>query len=98
MGMPDIKSSDTKRNQAVTDAIQSVALEEAAIAHILNAEGEKLQKAIHCEETDVCMLLEVNRSVESMVKNLIELEKTLINKLETLKDFSESKHPCDNQG
>ena len=33
-------------NQAITDLIQSVALEETALSHILNAEGEKIQKMV----------------------------------------------------
>ena len=40
MGMPVISSSNITRSQAITDIIQSVALEEAALSHILNAEGE----------------------------------------------------------
>ena len=46
MGMPEIRSSNVTRSQAITDILQSIALEEAALAHILNAEGEKLQCAI----------------------------------------------------
>ena len=44
MGMPVITASATTRDQAITDLIQSVALEETALSHILNAEGEKIQK------------------------------------------------------
>lgn len=40
MGMPVITASATTRDQAITDLIQSVALEETALSHILNAEGE----------------------------------------------------------
>ena len=43
MGMPVITPSATTRAQAVTDIIESVALEEAALSHILNAEGEKIR-------------------------------------------------------
>ena len=38
MGMPEIRSSNVTRSQAITDILQSIALEEAALAHILNAE------------------------------------------------------------
>ena len=34
------------RSQAVSDLLESVALQQAALAHILNAEGEKLQKVL----------------------------------------------------
>ena len=46
MGMPVITASSTTRDQAITDLIQSVALEETALSHILNAEGEKIQKMV----------------------------------------------------
>lgn len=46
MGMPVITHSTTDRRQAITDMIESVALQQTALAHILNAEGEKLQRAI----------------------------------------------------
>ena len=46
MGMPVISPSQTTRCQAITDIIESVALEQAAISHILNAEGEKLHESV----------------------------------------------------
>lgn len=46
MGLPIIQPSGTTRPQAITDIVASVALEQTALAHILNAEGEKLQKAL----------------------------------------------------
>ncbi len=44
MGMPVITASTTTREQTITDLIQSVSLEETALSHILNAEGEKSRK------------------------------------------------------
>ncbi|MEM1484261.1 thioester domain-containing protein [Oscillospiraceae bacterium PP1C4] len=46
MGMPIIKPSSTNREQSITDIIESVALEQTALSHILNAEGEKIQKSL----------------------------------------------------
>lgn len=46
MGMPVIVSSNIPRAQAITDIIESVALEQTALSHILNAEGKKIQKAL----------------------------------------------------
>lgn len=46
MGMPVITPSTTTRTQAITDIIESVALQETALSHILNAEGEKIQKMV----------------------------------------------------
>ncbi|MEG0318828.1 MAG: hypothetical protein RR627_02895, partial [Niameybacter sp.] len=46
MGMPVIKPSNITREQSVGDLIESIALEENSIAHILNAESEKINAII----------------------------------------------------
>lgn len=97
--MPEIKPSKTKRCQAITDIIESVALEQAALAHILNAEGLKIQNIIKTEfpegngqvgredNTDMIdKVLEVNKSVKSMVSNITRLEMILQSKLELFED------------
>ncbi len=86
MGMPVIETSGATRCEAITDIIASVALVEAALAHILNAEGEKIQRVV--ADTDVTseQLLEFNNSVLSMVGTVGELEKVLIAKLELFGD------------
>ena len=38
-----------RQEQAITDLIESVALQEAALSHILNAEGEKIQAVVAME-------------------------------------------------
>ena len=81
MGMPVITASATTRDQAITDLIQSVALEETALSHILNAEGEKLQKILSLN-VDQETILAANRSVESMVDAAAQLETILRSKLE----------------
>ena len=61
----------------------SIALEEAALAHIMNAEGEKIQAAI-ANTSDVDKMLAVNASVADMLKNVNQLEQTLLAKLQLL--------------
>lgn len=81
MGMPVITPSNTTRTQAITDIIQSVALEETALSHILNAEGEKIQKMVAMEDVTPEVLLATNKSVESMVNAVSRLEMILHSKL-----------------
>ncbi|MGL4791210.1 MAG: hypothetical protein ACRCW1_07350 [Anaerotignaceae bacterium] len=81
MGMPVITPSTTTRNQAITDIIESVALEQTALSHILNAEGEKIQKVVALETATTADLLAVNKSVESMVNTVARLEMILQSKL-----------------
>lgn len=86
MGMPVITPSTTTRNQAITDIIQSVALEETALSHILNAEGEKIQKMVAMKDVSAEVLLATNKSVESMVNAVSRLEMILHSKLALFQD------------
>lgn len=86
MGMPIIIQSTATFDQAVTDIIESVALEQAALSHILNAEGEKLQKVI-AMSADAHDLLCVNKSVARMVSTITRLEVVLEAKLELFSDY-----------
>lgn len=86
MGMPVIQPSNTTRTQAITDMIQSVALEETALSHILNAEGEKIQKMVAMEDVTPEVLLATNKSVESMVNAVSRLEMILHSKLSIFQD------------
>lgn len=81
MGMPVITPSTTTRSQAITDIIESVALQETALSHILNAEGEKIQKVVAMPDATPEVLLAVNKSVESMVGAVSRLEMILQSKL-----------------
>lgn len=46
MSMPEIECKHMDECCAASSLLQSIALEGAAISHILNAEGEKLQKVL----------------------------------------------------
>lgn len=84
MGMPEIRSSNASRSQAITDILQSIALEEAALAHILNAEGEKLQCAVAMECITAEKLIEVNETVRSTMEAAAKFEQALQAKLAVL--------------
>jgi len=85
MSMPLIKASRTKRNQAVTDLIESVALEECALSHILNAEGETLQKVLCFRDLSTEDIIKTNHSVTGVIKEVADVEKQLQEKLELFK-------------
>lgn len=82
------------RQQAITDLIESVALQQAAITHILNAEGEKLQRADELELPPE-ELLEVSSSVEEMFRSVTRLEMILLAKLELFQDCECGGDCCD---
>lgn len=82
MGMPVIHHGTITREESVADIISSIATEESAIAHILNAESEKLQMVINNSAATADDLLAVNRSVKKAVDTVIRLELALKSKLE----------------
>lgn len=75
------------------EIIHSIALEEAGIAHILNAEGEKLQRAV-AESTSIEELLCVNDSVRRTIVQITQLEGQLYAKLETAFSCDHSCSDC----
>ncbi|MFI3173691.1 MAG: hypothetical protein R3Y53_00640 [Bacillota bacterium] len=88
MGMPVIVPGTSTRYQAITDIVSSVALQEAALAHILNAEGEKIQKFVADDSTaSYAQILEANTSVTAMVEAVANLEILLRTKLELFSDL-----------
>ncbi len=85
MSMPQITHGTESRCQAITDIIASIALEQTALSHILNAEGEKLQRVI-AKSINVEELLCVNKSVNRMVDSITKLEFMLQSKLQLFDD------------
>lgn len=84
MSMPKIECTNIDKCCAASSLVQSIALEETAISHILNAEGEKIQKVPSLHTCDPDQILEVNRSVESMIEKVTSLELVLKSKLDLI--------------
>lgn len=74
--------------------LESIALEEAAISHILNAEGEKLQKVLAISN-DINTILCVNKEVNETIVNVTGLEQVLYSKLLTASKYCfDDSNPC----
>ncbi|MGL5066516.1 MAG: hypothetical protein ACRC6T_01635 [Sarcina sp.] len=74
--------------RSVFDIIESIALQEAGLSHIINAEGEKIQKAVAiCKNCDE--LIKVNDSVKGTLGKVIECEIMLNSKLKTIQEIIE---------
>ncbi len=89
MSMPSFppNGADLTREEALTMIIASIAMEELALSHILNAEGEKLQyilgtlpgaKPCACPQD----VLAVNKSVASLLDVVAQNQMLLKGKLE----------------
>lgn len=80
--MPIIAPGTVTRDQAISDLIESVALQETGLSHILNAEGEKIQAIVALEGVTPAQLLAVNSSVQNTINAVSRLEMILHSKLE----------------
>ncbi len=96
MGMPQIPDGKNRPtyDETIIDLLESIALEEMAIAHILNAEGEKLQELIKrfcCCDVGFFQLHENCKTTNSLINNLIMKEWLLLTKMNTI---LEMQHDC----
>ena len=82
------KTTDDEREEqgCPYEIIRSVAQIETALAHILNAEGEKLQKGIVVAR-NVDELLTLNDSIAKMITKVMQLEHVLYAKLEIAQEL-----------
>ena len=83
MSTPIITTSNNpvSMSQAITDLIESIAMQEASMSCILAAEAQKNQKALTME-ISLDQLLNVNDTAMNMVQTINDLEHTLRDKLE----------------
>ncbi|MEG2212640.1 MAG: hypothetical protein RRY35_01955, partial [Clostridiales bacterium] len=70
--------------QQISDLINSVALEEAALAAIADAEGAKIQRMVAMPNVTPQQLLCLNKSVTDMTNAMTLLESILMMKLNTV--------------
>lgn len=95
MSMPNIPDIEPRINitleQTINLLLASIAFEELGLSHIINAEGEKMQdfieKACSTEE-----LLQLNESVNELLKTITKKEMLLQYKLEDVSKLIE--HDC----
>ena len=77
------------KDEALTMIIASIAMEELALSHIVNAEGEKLQYILGtlpggCKPcADTPEILAVNKSIKELLNTVMQNQLLLKGKLET---------------
>ncbi|MBU8715802.1 MULTISPECIES: hypothetical protein [Brevibacillus] len=83
--VPDITPRITlKREEVFHLLLTSVAMEEISLSHIMNAEGEKIQRLLQKEEVCLEDMLRINKSVERMLRSIISKQILLQFKLDNI--------------
>jgi Trk K+ transport system NAD-binding subunit len=100
--IPDVDATiDLTTEDAVNLLLASIAFEELGLAHLINAEAEKIQYVLGTLETTppapptIEELLEVNRSVDRTLRNVIKKEMLLQFKLEDTLSITPINGPVD---
>ena len=90
LGEPTIP--DREQEEALTDLLESIALEETAIAHLINAEAEKVQSmAKMMDKGKICFedVIKFQKNMAKMMRNPIKKQILLQFKLEDILEFKE---------
>lgn len=102
MSMPAFPETgaDITQEQAFNMLLASIAMEELALSHIMNAEGEKLQYVLgtlpggHRVCTSTQELLDVNKSITNLLDTVMQNQVMLKGKLERVLDAKERHCPA----
>ncbi|OEF95564.1 hypothetical protein [Desulfuribacillus alkaliarsenatis] len=94
--IPDVKPEiDLSREQVVNILLASIAFEELALAHVVNAEAEKIQSVLgtlkgqSVKNPKLEDLEAINKSVSTTLRNVIKKEMLLQFKLEDVLEIPE---------
>lgn len=95
MSMPTIPEQKHRPDlfETIIDLLESIALEEIAISHLVNAESEKIQVFVSLSEIVKCTtgkeLTNFNREVNQFMEIVVMKEWLLLRKLETVLRLTE---------
>lgn len=104
MSMPNIPNISPEIDIDICDVVKlllsSIALEELGLAHIINAEGEKVQEVLG---NHPCFdeIIEIDKNVNKTLQNVIKKEMLLQFKLENVLDLIDKTdcfNECNNGG
>lgn len=95
MSMPSLPEPNPNltKEQALNMILASIALEETALSHIINAEGEKIQHVLSDCSNNAEDILSVNNSVKEMLEVIMQNQMILKGKME--KVLAHIPKPCD---
>lgn len=101
MGMPQIPEGTNRPSidELFIDLLESLALEQMSVSHLLNAQGELLQESIrkwNCDEIDLCELQCSCKNTNNLISDLIMKEWLMQKKLNSILEIGLYCSDCDN--
>lgn len=93
MSMPSVPEMNVNREDAVNLILSSIGMEELSLAHIVNAEAEKIQFALGTlstatEAASLSDILSVNASAKRMLRDVIKNQMLISMKMEDTVDLA----------
>lgn len=100
MSMPRIPEEPFRpgKEQVVIDLLKSIAMEETSLAHLLNAEAEKVQVIVKRTgdlEISAATLCKVSNQIAKLLDMIVMKEWLLLRKMEYAMLFHESDWSCE---
>ena len=94
MSMPQIPKEPHRpsKEEVIIDLLESIALEEIALSHVLNAEAEKIHAFVNvCRDYPTQLsnseIIKFNKSVKDLVETIVMKEWLLLRKLEDVMEL-----------
>lgn len=89
--IPNIEPNITLNScHSINLLISSIAMEEIALSHILNAEGEKLQRFVKNHPLKAEQFFEMNKQVNDLLRSIVKSQLLLQLKLEEVSTIIDS--------
>lgn len=89
MSMPELPSPNPELTQqaSLNMILASIALEETALSNIINAESQKIKYILSMQDSTVCDILEVNKSVSNLLEMVMQNQLILKNKMNSVLEY-----------
>jgi hypothetical protein len=102
MSMPQIPEEEFRPSlcEVIVDLLESIALEEIALSHLMNAEAEKIQAFVGKDldfptNPSNHSIIKFNRNVNQFLEIVVMKEWLLLQKLEHVIDLNEELDACE---
>ncbi len=90
----EVDEQSVSRRQAVTDMLESIAMEEKAISNILEAQAKKIRETVDACKPGIKDMIHIDEAVCECIKSVIKLQMLLQFRLEEVKAMMDDSDYC----